>query len=420
MSQESAPPGKLPAKSRAKAPSKSPAKAQAGSPAKSQSSASTSTSTNTNEKTREKANEKSPNKAAAKATSKSTSAPKAKSRKRKTARKKLRVLVLMHEDLVPPDDPSTLSQSDFFRIKTECDILEALATLGHEARPLGVRDALIPIRRTVSEWNPDIVFNLLDEFQGEAIYDQHVVAYLELLRVPYTGNNPRGLVLARDKALSKKVAMYHRIRVPRFFVCRSGRRVRRPKHLEYPLIVKSLVEESSMGISKASIVRDHDALAARVQFVHDRVGTDAIVEEFIPGREVYVGILGNERLMALPPRELIVDSIEPGDDLIATESLKHNVQYQEKHGVRISAAKNLPEGVAQALIHNSKRIYRKLSLEGYARIDYRLSNDGKLYFLEANPNPELANYEEFASAAAKVGISYDNLIQRILNLGLRR
>lgn len=341
-------------------------------------------------------------------------------RRRRTTRKKLRVLVLMHEDLVPPEDPSTLSETAFDRIKTECDVLEALGKLGHDARPLGVRDALLPIRRTIERWKPDIVFNLLDEFQGEAIYDQHVVAYLELLRVPYTGNNPRGLVLARDKALSKKVATYHRISAPRFFVGRSGRKVRRPKRIDFPLIVKSLVEEASMGISKASIVRDEEALEARVQFVHERVGTDAIVEEFISGREIYVGVLGNDRLVALPPRELVVDSIEEGDELIATESLKHNVRYQEKHGVRVTAARKLPEGVAAKLERSSKRIYRMLSLEGYARIDYRLSNEGRLYFLEANPNPELANYEEFASAAAQAGISYENLIQRILNLGLRR
>jgi D-alanine-D-alanine ligase len=341
-------------------------------------------------------------------------------RKKTTRRKKLRVLVLMHEDFVPPDNVKSLSESDFHRIKTESDILGALADLGHEAKPLGVRDAVVPIRRAIEEWEPDIVFNLLDEFQGEAIYDQHVVAYLELLRVPYTGNNPRGLVLARDKALSKKVAMYHRITVPRFFVARTGRRVRRPKRMGFPLIVKSLVEESSMGISKASIVRDDDALATRVQFMHERVGTDAIVEEFIPGREIYVAVLGNDRLIALPPRELIVDELEPGEDLIATESLKHNIHYQKKHGVRISDARKLPNGVEATLERASKRIYRMLSLEGYARIDYRLSEDGKLYFLEANPNPELANYEELASAAEKAGLSYQDLIQRLLNLGLRR
>ena len=154
--------------------------------------------------------------------------------------------------------------------------------------------------------------------------------------------------------------------------------------------------------------------------MHERIGTDAIVEQFIPGREIYVGVLGNERLIALPPRELIVDELEPGEDLIATESLKHNVHYQERHGVRIQGAKKLPDGIAAALERVSKRIYRMLSLEGYARIDYRLSEDGKLYFLEANPNPELANYEELAHAAAKAGISYENLIQRILSLGLRR
>jgi len=190
--------------------------------------------------------------------------------------------------------------------------------------------------------------------------------------------------------------------------------------MDFPLIVKSLVEESSMGISKASIVRDDDALATRVEFMHERVGTDAIVEQFIPGREIYVAVLGNDRLVALPPRELIVDELEPGEDLIATESLKHNIHYQKKHGVRISDARKLPNGVAATLEKASKRIYRMLSLEGYARIDYRLSEDGKLYFLEANPNPELANYEEMASAAAKAGLSYQDLIQRLLNLGLRR
>ncbi|MFK7894878.1 MAG: D-alanine--D-alanine ligase [Myxococcota bacterium] len=347
-------------------------------------------------------------------------APAKKSGRRKTARKKLRVLMLMHEDLVPPEDISTLSESEFHRVKTESDILQALAELGHETKRLGVRDAVLPIRHAIEEWEPDIVFNLLDEFQGEAIYDQHVVAYLELLKVPYTGNNPRGLVLARDKALSKKVAMYHRIPVPKFFVSRTGRRVRRPKRIDFPLIVKSLVEEASMGISKASIVRDDEALETRVHFMHERVGTDAIVEEFISGREIYVGVLGNDRLIALPPRELIVDELEPGEELIATESLKHNVHYQKKHGVRISGAKKLPEGVAAALEKASKRIYRMLSLEGYARIDYRLSNDGKIYFLEANPNPELAKFEELAEAAAKAGLTYPMLIQRILNLGLKR
>ena len=341
-------------------------------------------------------------------------------KKRASHRKKLRVLVLMHEDFVPPDDVDSLNETDFHRIKTESHLLGALAKLGHEAKPLGVRDAVSPIRHAIEDWKPDIVFNLLDEFQGEAIYDQHVVALLELLRVPYTGNNPRGLVLARDKALSKKVAMYHRITVPHFFVARTGRRVRRPKRMDFPLIVKSLVEESSMGISKASVVRDDDALGKRVEFIHERVGTDAIVEEFIPGRELYVGVLGNDRLIALPPRELIVDELEAGEELIATEILKHNIQYQKKHGVRISGARNLPDGVDALLERTSKRIYRMLSLEGYARIDYRLSNDGKVYFLEANPNPELADQEELASAAAKAGMSYEDLIQRLLNLGLRR
>ena len=226
--------------------------------------------------------------------------------------------------------------------------------------------------------------------------------------MPYTGNNPRGLVLARDKALSKKVAMYHRITVPRFFTVADGTgRVRRPKRMEFPLIVKSLVEEASMGISKASIVRDDEALETRVRFMHERIGTDAIVEQFIPGREIYVGVLGNDRLVALPPRELIVDELEPGEDLIATESLKHNVHYQKKHGVNGSSTprtcptawRTSSSASASASTACSRSRATRASTTG-SRTTAGSTSSKRI------PNPELANYEELASAAQKIGIEY--------------
>jgi len=332
--------------------------------------------------------------------------------------RKLRVLVLMHRDFLPPESLRGLSEAQVDRMKTEIDVTEALRLLGHEVRELGVHDELRPLRDTIEEFRPEIVFNLLEEFQDQVVYDQHVVAYLELMRVPYTGCSPRGLTLARDKALSKLVAAHHRVRVPRFEVFRPRRKLERPARLRFPLIVKSLVAESSAGISKASLVRDDAALAARVRFVHEWLQTDAIAEEFIPGRELYVGVIGNERLRVLPPRELVMERA-PGEELIATERVKHSLHYQRARGVTLVPADLAPDVVAR-LARASKRVHQALGLDGYARLDWRLRDDGTLYFLEANPNPEVARFEEFASAAEAAGLGYEALIQRLLQLGLAR
>ena len=333
--------------------------------------------------------------------------------------KKLRVLVLVHVDCMAPDSLEGLSDQEVARVKTEYDVVECLSGIGHDVRQLGIHEELRPIREAISDFDPEIVFNLVEEFQGEAIYDQNVVAYLELLRIAFTGCNPRGMVIARDKALSKKLLSYHRIRVPRFFTVRRRRVARRPDRLKFPLIVKSLIEEASLGIAKASLVRDDEKLAERVAFIHEHVGTDAIVEEFIEGREVYVGVLGNERLQVLAPQELRIEKSGVDEPLIATSKVKHDPAYQEKLGVEIVRAK-LDETLAPRLVQIAKRAFRTLNLDGYARLDFRISKEGEPYLLEANPNPEIARYEEMAQAAEMSGLGYEALLQKILNLGLRR
>jgi D-alanine-D-alanine ligase len=333
--------------------------------------------------------------------------------------KKLRVLALMHPDLVPPDDAERLSEEERFEWKTEWDVVRTLRDIGHDVRPLGVQDELQPIRTAVEEFKPAIAFNLLEEFQGNVLFDQNVVSLLELLKVPYTGCNPRGMVISREKALSKKLLVYHRIHVPAFHVFPIGRKVKPPRDLAFPLIVKSLTEHASLGISQASLVSNDAELIERVAFVHRRIATDAIAERFIEGREIYVGVMGNERLTALPPRELVLEHPRTDGPLIATEKVKHDLEYQKRHGVEQKPAENLPPNVEATIAHLSKRIYRILMLSGYARLDYRLSADGQLWFLEANPNPEIAMSEEFASAARQAGIEYPDLLQRLLNLGMR-
>lgn len=333
--------------------------------------------------------------------------------------KRLRVLALMHPDLVPPDDAAKHSEAERFDWKTEWDVVRTLRKIGHEVRALGVQEELHPIRVAVEEFKPDIAFNLLEEFQGNVLFDQNVVSLLELLRVPYTGCNPRGLMISREKALAKKLLIYHRIRVPDFHVYPLGRKPKRPGRLAFPLIVKSLTEHASLGISQASLVSTDEELAERVAFVHRRLATDAIAEQFIEGREIYVGVIGNQRLTALPPRELVFQHPQTDAPLIATERAKHDLEYQKRHGIDQRAADNLPPNVDATIAHLSKRIYRILGLSGYARLDYRLSPEGHLWFLEANPNPEIAVSEEFASSAKQAGLEYPVLLQRILNLGLR-
>jgi D-alanine-D-alanine ligase len=334
--------------------------------------------------------------------------------------KRLRVLVLMDPDLIPPDSTEGYSEQQINKWKTEYDVVTTLRTAGHEVRPLGVHDELKLIRDEIEGWKPNVVFILLEQFHGEVIYDQNVASYLELIRVPYTGCKPRGLVLARGKDLSKTLVHYHRIPVPDFAVFPMRRKVRRPAHLALPLIIKSVSEHSSLGIAQASVVDTDEKLAERVAFIHERIGTAAIAEQYIEGRELYVGVLGNDRLRVLPVWELHFGNMAEGAWRIATEKVKHDPDYQERRGIMQGPAEDLSPELYARIQRTAKRIYRTLELDGYARIDFRLSADGIPYFLEANPNPEIAESQEFATAALHSGLSYPDLLHRILTLGMRR
>jgi D-alanine-D-alanine ligase len=334
--------------------------------------------------------------------------------------KRLRVLVLVHTDLVPPDSSEGYTEREINEWKTEYDVVSTLRAAGHKVRPLGVQDELRPIRDAIDDWKPDVVFNLLEEFHGEVIYDQNVASYLELTRIPYTGCNPRGLMLARGKDLSKTLVHYHRVATPAFAVFPKHRKVKRPKRLELPLIVKSLSADGSNGIAQASVVDSDEKLEQRVTFIHESIGTAAIVEQYVDGREIYVGILGNEQLRALPVWELEFGNMAQGSWRIATEKAKHDPDYQERRGILHGPAENLSPELYARVQRAAKRIYRTLELDGYARIDFRLSADDIPYFLEANPNPEIAESQEFAAAALHDGMKYPDLLDRILALGMKR
>jgi D-alanine-D-alanine ligase len=332
---------------------------------------------------------------------------------------RLRVLALVHRHLIPPDAVPEGVDLVSAPWRTEYDVVSTLRAAGHEVQVLGVHDDLGEIRRLATEWRPHISFNLLEAFDDVTIFDQNVVSHLELLKLSYTGCNPRGLLLARDKALSKKLLAYHRIPVPDFEVFRIGRPIRRPKRLAFPLMVKSLTQEASVGISQASVVDSDEKLRERVTFIHESIRTAAIVERYVEGRELYVGIIGNQVLQALPVWELFFTSMPEGARRIATGRVKWSVKYQKKYGIDSGAARDLPDPVVERIHHVCKRAYRALELSGYARIDLRMDNAGNVWVIEANPNPQIARGEDFSASAASAGLGYEAVLQRILNLGLR-
>jgi D-alanine-D-alanine ligase len=332
--------------------------------------------------------------------------------------KKLRTLVVVHASLVPPENLEGYSEKQVEEWRTEYDVTSTLRKSGHEVRCVGVLDSLTDLRSAIADWKPDVVFNLLEEFDGIVTYDQHVVAFLELMRQPYTGCNPRGLLLSRDKPLCKQLLAFHRIPTPQFTVLRRGTRLHVPRKLRYPLFVKSTVEDASLGIAQASVVEDAARLKERVEFVHEQVKSDALVEEFIEGRELYVGVMGNDRLTRLPVWEMVFGSMPDSLATIATRKVKWDKRYQAKYGITTRAADDLAPAVLARLDKLSRRIYRTLGLSGYARMDFRVTADGNVYVLEANANPNLEAEEDFAESARAANLAYPELLEKLLALGL--
>lgn len=333
------------------------------------------------------------------------------------AKRKLRVVLLADEKLIPKGQIEDFSEKQRELRKTEFDVKSALEALGHEVTAVGVSDDLSTIRGACDAHKPHVVYNLVEEFDGIGHFDQHVVSYLELRRQPYTGCNPRGLTLARDKAITKKILAYHGLDVPEFAVFPKRRKIVAPNHLKYPLFVKSLTEEGSAGISNASVVEDEKALIDRVDFIHRKTNSTAIAEQFIPGREIYVGVMGNDRLTVLSPWEFSMQNRADNVPLVAGDRAKWDPEYQRKVGLKTGPAK-LSKKLKSSLEDTSKQVYSLLGMSGYARLDYRVTEDDEAYLLEANPNPQIAKDEDFAQSALHVGISYEELLQRLLQYGI--
>ena len=334
-------------------------------------------------------------------------------------KRKLKVLALF--DAVAPttldqDLSAELKSEDW---KTEANVLAALGELGHTTDHLAIFDDVDLLRQKVRSFEPDLIFNLADQFKNNRAFDQNIVSFLELQGLPFTGCGSTGLVLCKHKGISKKILSYHRIHVPEFAVIPRGKRCARPKRLKFPILVKPLKEEASLGISQASFVETDEQFKERVLFIHEKYDSDVIAEEYIEGRELYVSILGNHRLQVFPIRELVFQEVPPDEPKIATYRAKWDEEYRKRWGLQNRFAEGLEPAVAENIEQICKRIYHLLTIDGYARLDLRLNARNEVYFIEANPNPILAADEDFAQSAARASLSYPQLIDRIIRTGLK-
>lgn len=333
-------------------------------------------------------------------------------------KRKLKILALF--DAIAP---TTLDQDLSAELKTEdweteAEILEALKQLGHEVEYLAIFDDLDLLRQKLEKFEPDLIFNQADQFKNNRAFDQNIVSFLEMQGVPFTGCGSTGLTLCKQKGISKKILSYHRIHVPAFTVIPRGRRIAKPTRLKFPILVKPLKEEASLGISQASFVETDEQFKERVQFIHEKYDNDAIAEEYIEGRELYVSILGNHRLQVFPIRELVFREVPPDEPKIATYKAKWDEQYRDRWGLDYQFAEGLEPGDIRQIERTCRHIYRLLTIDGYGRIDLRLTPTNRIYFIEANPNPHLASEEDFAQSALKVGIKFPQLIERIIRVGM--
>ncbi|MFT5207965.1 MAG: D-alanine-D-alanine ligase [Candidatus Omnitrophota bacterium] len=330
-----------------------------------------------------------------------------------------RVLIAFNTIEPVKENADYTSQLDDKDWQTEKDIINAIKDNGYPYALCGLYDSIDPLLSAITAFKPDIVFNLVERFPYDTANDHNIISLLDLLGVRYTGCDPKGLMLCKDKGLSKKLLSFHRIEVPEFTTLLRGKKIRRPKRLEFPIFIKPIGEEASRGIAQSSFVDNDQQFTERVQYIHEKLDLDAIAEEYIEGRELYISVLGNERVEVFPVRELKFRDVPDDEPKFASYRAKWDENYRKRWGIKSEFSDPLPAGVKEKITKVGKKIYKLLAIRGYARLDMRLKPDGKLVFIEANPNPMIALEEDFAGSANKGGYEYRDLIKKIIDLGLK-
>jgi len=335
---------------------------------------------------------------------------------------KLKIVVLYDRVLVDDSDEAASDKVPVVRTldkkEVEEEVAEALTKLGHD--PLmyeldGTLKSLLGLARVEC----DLVFNLAESFADDDTSDFKIAAFLELLGKPYTGSGSHGLMLAQDKAVAKKIFAFHGIHTPTFAKCYRGR-LDFSHDLQFPVIVKPAREDGSIGIEFSAVANSIRELMERMDWLHTHFDSPVLIEEYIEGREMYVGVIGNDKAEALPVIELDLSKLPEGTPRIAAAEVKWGKGTRAYRETKSAIATDLPEETAQLLHQTAVAAYQALELRDYGRVDMRLQADGRIHVIEVNPNPWLASRAEFAMAARKSGRTYTRLVEEIVELALAR
>jgi len=298
------------------------------------------------------------------------------------------------------------------------EIFDALVKLGHEPtyHVLDGKDgSLVGLARN----GADLIFNLTESYAGDDTRDMNIAAYLELLDRPFTGAGSHALYLAQDKALAKKIFQFHGLPTPYFAVSDRGK-VGFSHDIQFPLIVKPTSEDGSIGIDAGSVVRTIKELMQRVEQIQERFESPVLIEEYVEGREIYGAVIGNDRPEALPLVELDLSKLPEGMPRIAGTEVKWERETEAYKKTKPAIATDLDEDLVRRLEETAIAAYRALELRDYGRIDMRVTPEGKIFVIEANPNPWLSSSAEFAMAAKQAGRSYTGMIREIVELAMTR
>jgi D-alanine-D-alanine ligase len=299
------------------------------------------------------------------------------------------------------------------------EIFDALGKLGHEPSYY-VLDGRPQSLYGLGKCGADLVFNLTESYAGDDTKEMNVAAYMDLLGLPYTGAGPHAHFLAQDKATAKKMFHFHEIRTPFFATAYRGN-IDHAHDVKFPLIVKPQSEDGSIGIDAAAVVTGVKELMERVEYVQNEFDSPALIEEYIEGREIYASVLGSyEKTEVLPLVELDLSKLPRGTPKIASRDVKFETDSKAYKLTKSTIAEDLDEATVQKLSETALAAYRAVKLRDYGRIDMRLTSEGEVYVIEANPNPWLSSKHEFAMAAKKSGRSYTQLIGEIVDMALER
>jgi D-alanine-D-alanine ligase len=336
---------------------------------------------------------------------------------------KLKVVVLYDRMLVDDEEPASAPADKTPVVRTldkkevEEEVSDALGKLGHEA-VFHELDGSVKSLLALARIECDLVFNLTESFAGGDTPFK-IAAFLDLIGKRYTGSGTHGLLLAQDKAIAKKIFAFHGIHTPVFAKSFRGR-LDFSHDLQFPVIVKPAREDGSIGIEFSAVVSSIRELMERIDWLHQHFDSPVLIEEYIDGREMYVGVLGNDKPEALPVVELDLSKLPDGTPRIAAAEVKWGKGTKAYRDTKSVIATDLSEEIVLSLQQTAVAAYQALELRDYGRVDMRLQPDGRVHVIEVNPNPWLASRAELAMAARKAGRTYSQLVQEIVDLAMAR